>query len=57
MFTINDDSIDKVDSLASPVQVNLGPIVFKCLLGLQFVRGDTPTMWLKAHCIKSTWAQ
>ena len=28
MFTINDDSIDKVDSLASSVQVNLGPIVF-----------------------------
>ena len=27
-LTIDDDSVDKVDSLASPVQVNLGPIVF-----------------------------
>ena len=27
-LTIDDDSVDKVDSLASPVEVNLGPIVF-----------------------------
>ena len=26
--TINDDSVNKVDSLACSVQVNLGPIVF-----------------------------
>ena len=27
-LTIDDDPVDKVDSLASPVQINLGPIVF-----------------------------